>query len=176
MRVHINIGSNCGDRRTMIVRAVAAIASSFPEAELHQSSVIETPPWGYESPNPFLNVGLLLIFPDDGYASSQGSEPAAAEQTARCIHACLQAIQHSIDPSPHRDSSGGYIDRRIDIDLIAVDDLVIPASADDACSLVLPHPRMHLRDFVLRPMAMLDPEWLHPLLRLTPSALLARLA
>lgn len=52
---------------------------------------------------------------------------------------------------------GGYIDRAIDIDIIAIDDVVM-----DTPELTLPHPRMHLREFVLVPMAELAPDWCHP--------------
>ena len=74
----------------------------------------------------------------------------------------LMAIQDSICSAAHRDSTGAYIDRIIDIDLIAIDDTVI-----DTPELTLPHPRMHLRDFVVRPMLELCPEWVHPLLNKT---------
>ncbi|MDE6378068.1 MAG: 2-amino-4-hydroxy-6-hydroxymethyldihydropteridine diphosphokinase, partial [Duncaniella sp.] len=72
--------------------------------------------------------------------------------------------------APHRDRDGGYIDRRIDIDIIAIDSIVLSTPR-----LTLPHPRMHLREFVLVPLAQLAPGWVHPVTGLNASAMLARL-
>ncbi len=79
----------------------------------------------------------------------------------------LLDIEKSISSASHRDESGNYVDRIIDIDLIAYDDLIIDSEA-----LTLPHPRMHLREFVLRPLALLWPDWRHPILDLTAQELL----
>ena len=46
----------------------------------------------------------------------------------------------------------------------------------NATSLVLPHPRLHKRRFVLMPIAEITPDWQHPILRLTAAQLLARLS
>ncbi len=87
-----------------------------------------------------------------------GTRNYRREEMALAVLRKLQEIQLSIDPSPHRDAEGRYIDRAIDIDLIAIDDWVV-----DTPDLTLPHPRMHLRDFVLIPLAGLAPTWRHPL-------------
>ncbi len=60
--------------------------------------------------------------------------------------------------------------RKIDIDLLLYDDLVV-----DAPEITLPHPRMHERRFVLEPLASIAPELLHPGLGKTIMALLAEL-
>lgn len=152
--IHINIGSNSGHREALIERAVAAVASSFPDGKVRRSAVIETSPWGFDSPNPFLNIGLAVRI-------SVADEVFLRDVDGQCrrIFEILQRIQAEIDPSPHRDASGGYIDRAIDIDLIAVGGFTV-----DLPELTLPHPRMHLRDFVLVPMSELAPTWRHPLL------------
>ena len=56
-------------------------------------------------------------------------------------------LWREIDDAPHRDASGGYVDRTIDIDIIMVDDvrMVTPR-------LTLPHPRMGEREFVMVPL------------------------
>lgn len=87
-----------------------------------------------------------------------GTQNYGREEISLAVLRKLQEIQRSIDPSPHRDAEGRYIDRVIDIDLIAIDDWVV-----DTPELTLPHPRMHLRDFVLIPLAGLAPTWRHPL-------------
>ena len=80
-------------------------------------------------------------------------------------------MERSISPAAHRHPDGSYADRMIDIDLIAAGSAVV-----DSPRLTLPHPRMHLRPFVLRPMDQLEPGWLHPLLGLTPAAMLRLLS
>ena len=159
--IHINIGSNSGCRHALIGRAAAAVASAAG-GPVSRSAVIETEPWGFDSPNAFLNLGLMV----------ERELPPATDMRAFALTLLrrLRAIERGIDPSPHRDASGGYIDRAIDIDLIAVGDLVM-----ETPELTLPHPRMHERDFVLRPMAELDPLWRHPLLGITSSELLSKL-
>jgi 2-amino-4-hydroxy-6-hydroxymethyldihydropteridine diphosphokinase len=60
--------------------------------------------------------------------------------------------------------------RTLDLDIIAIGDLV-----RDAPDPILPHPRAHLRAFVLAPLADVAPDWVHPVLRQSASALLAAL-
>lgn len=151
MRAHINIGSNIGDRAALLERAVADIQHAL-QAPVRCSEVIETEPWGFSSPHPFLNIGIMV---DTDLSPLQ-------------LFDKLMEIQQAIDGSSHRTSLGDYADRAIDIDLIAVDQVVLSTPR-----LTLPHPRMHLRRFVLEPMLALDPHWCHPILHLTPSQLLA---
>ncbi len=158
-RIYVNIGSNSGHRHALIRRAVAAVSSALPGV-VRCSDIIETEPWGFDSPNTFLNIGLMI-------ETESVSEPKAF---AEDVFRTLRSIEKDIDPSPHRDSSGAYIDRKIDIDLIAVDDVVLSTP-----NLTLPHPQMHLRDFVLVPMAQLDPSWLHPLFLMTSGDMARRI-
>jgi 2-amino-4-hydroxy-6-hydroxymethyldihydropteridine diphosphokinase len=60
--------------------------------------------------------------------------------------------------------------RTLDLDIIAIGDLV--RAAPDP---ILPHPRAHLRAFVLAPLVDVAPNWVHPVLALPPAALLAAL-
>lgn len=155
MKIHLNIGSNLGDRRAMLADAVAAIRRAWPRASVSVSEPVESEPWGYDSPHPFLNIGVMLVLP--------------APQQPEAVLDTLQAIERTLGHgAPHRNADGSYRDRLIDIDLIAVDTLVV-----DTPDLVLPHPRMHLREFVLRPMCEVWPGWRHPLLGLTPAEMAA---
>ena len=171
--IHINIGSNSGHRKALIERAVAAVRSAFPETDVRCSDIIETAPWGFDSPNPFLNIGMVISLRSHLQSlecvPTDQSECVLDDRTgfALSILRKLQEVQCGIDPSPHRDASGGYIDRAIDIDLIAIDDWVI-----DHPDLTLPHPRMHLRDFVLIPLHQLSPDWRHPIFKKTAVELL----
>ena len=81
----------------------------------------------------------------------------------------LQALQ-AIEASHGRVRSAPNAARTLDLDIIAIDQLV-----RDGPDPVLPHPRMHERAFVLRPLLDVAPDWRHPRLGLTARALLAAL-
>lgn len=155
-RAHINIGSNIGDRHALIELAVARIEAELATSA-RRATIIESAPWGYESCNAFLNLGITIECRDN--------------MTAMHLFEALQRVQDSIDTSSHRKPDGSYADRAIDIDLIAFGTEVIATK-----QLTLPHPRMQQRDFVLRPMAELEPQWRHPVTGLTPDEMLARLS
>lgn len=155
-RIHINIGSNTGDRAALIERAVVALAGRLDpmnEALIRLSAIIETDPWGFKSPNKFFNLGVMI----------DTRETVDPEN----ILAVLQSVEHEISDAPHRKADGSYSDRLIDIDLIAVDALTVSTP-----SLTLPHPRLQERRFVLEPLAELDPEWRHPVIGKTAREML----
>lgn len=148
----INIGSNLGNRRLNLSRAVSAVSRRFGDFEV--SHVVESEPLGFGSTNSFLN--LCMTFHSD-------SPP---EEVLRG----LQEIERSISPLPHRNPDGSYADRVVDIDIIAIDRQVI-----DTPALTVPHPRMHLRPFVLEPLDEVAGAWTHPLTGLTPRQMLGLL-
>lgn len=163
MHVHLNIGSNLGNREDNIRRAVASLRQLASDiSTVRVSDPVASPPWGYDSANEFLNVGMSFdtsLTPD-----------ALLEAT--------QHIQHTISAASHRDPTGAYIDRLIDIDIIACTDIISdtnPAAARHPLSispetlspsqklieistptLTLPHPRALQRDFVLTPLRQID--------------------
>ncbi len=147
MHIHINIGSNIGDRAAHIERAVALIAARIdPEckAEITLAPIVHSLPAGFESSNDFLNLGLMID-------TQETLDPFDI------LHK-LQQIEREISTVPHRNADGSYCDREIDIDLIAIDDLVV-----ETPELTLPHPRLGERPFVFEPLKYLDPDWKHPL-------------
>lgn len=148
----INLGSNLGDRRLNLSRAMRAVGAEFGDFEM--SHVVESEPWGFDSTNSFLNVGMAF-----------NSDLPPEEVLGR-----LQRVERSISPAPHRDASGGYADRVIDIDIVAVDREII-----DTPSLRVPHPSLAERRFFLEPLAELAPGWTHPESGLTAAQMLARL-
>lgn len=133
----VGIGSCIGHRLSVIGRAVALIRDMAGDSELRVSKVFESKAWGYESDALYLNVCVAF--------HTDLTPPALLDK--------LQAIERSICSSPHRDDNGNYIDRVIDIDLIAVDCIRI-----NSPELTLPHPRCHLRDFVTVPFMEIAPE------------------
>ncbi len=128
MVYYINIGSNLGNRLMNLTRAVSAIEKRFGWFEL--SHHIESEPWGFNSKNKFLNVGMAFI-----------SELHPLE----VLH-ILQEVEATINPSSHRNADGSYKDRVIDIDIMAVDGVEMSTT-----ELTLPHPHLEERPFFLEP-------------------------
>ena len=141
-----------GDRRDNIYRAVVALAAGTGGSVT--SHVVESEPWGFDSDNRFMNIGLWL---------ASDLEP---QEMLDHIH----DIERRLGSASHRDAEGNYIDRLVDIDIMAIDEMVI-----DTPTLQVPHPHMAKRDFFLRPMMELAPNWQHPVTGLTASQMLERL-
>lgn len=152
MNYYLNIGSNIGDRRDNLYRAVVALAAGSDSCAI--SSIVESEPWGFESKNRFMNLGVLL---------HSDMEPLMMLER-------IHEIERHLGSAAHRDAQGGYIDRLVDIDIMAIDDLVI-----DTPTLQVPHPHLQERDFFLRPMMQLAPDWRHPVTGLTAEQMLSYL-
>ncbi|MBE6310283.1 MAG: 2-amino-4-hydroxy-6-hydroxymethyldihydropteridine diphosphokinase [Bacteroidales bacterium] len=150
MKYYLNIGSNLGDRNQNLLSAIQTLESKL-QATAQASSIIESTAWGFDSDNTFLNIGIAI------------DSDIIPEEMLRIT----QSIERNLGSSTHRNPDGSYCDRLIDIDLIAVDEETIESE-----NLTIPHPRMHLREFVLAPMAQLAPHWNHPILHKTASQLL----
>lgn len=150
---YIAMGSNLGDRRAAIheacdqLRAHAA-AESAPESErgpggLRLSPVYETAPVGGPADQgPFLNAVAEL----------------RTTLPPRDLLALCQRIERGLG-RPDRTERARWGPRVLDLDLLFYDDMVI-----DEPGLRVPHPRLHERDFVLRPLADLAPQLVHPVL------------
>ena len=137
--VLLSIGSNQGDR----FKALMEVSGRLPEKAgpvTGYSSVFESEPWGFDADTDFLNQVLQI------QTSLEPSELLAA----------IQEIETAM--GRHR-QPGGYQSRVIDIDILFYGDEVI----NDG-DLLIPHPRLHLRKFVLQPLAELQPDFKHPLL------------
>lgn len=147
-RAYLSLGSNLGDRRAHLNRARELVSGLGPTTF---SSVISSEPWGFDSPHLFLNQCAIL------------TTSLAPLQLLKA----LQEIEHSISPASHRLADGSYADRAIDIDILAIDSLVLSLP-----NLVIPHPKMHLREFVLGPLAQIAPNWIHPVLNKTVAEML----
>lgn len=130
-------------------RAVRAIVAEYGMFEV--SHVVESVAWGYESERKFLNIGMMF---------QTESEPLD-------VLSKLQEIEKTISPESHRDAEGNYIDRVIDIDIVAIDDMVI-----DTPELKVPHPHLAERKFFLEPMQEIAPDWRHPITGLTASQMI----
>ena len=157
------IGGNQGDRIGLLVRAMIEIANRIGVVSL-ASSIYETEPWGFEAEQNFMNQALVV---DTDLSAEEVLKEALA------IEKDLGRVRPSEDKSPlsvlHSSFSvKKYSSRPMDIDLIFYNNAVI-----ETPELQLPHPRMHLRRFVLKPLAQIIPDFKHPKLLKTISELLA---
>lgn len=147
---YISFGSNMGDREAYIDSAIDNLEADECITILDRSSLIETKPYGYAEQDNFLN-GILkiktLYSPEELLARLHIEENLAKRE--RLIH---------------------WGPRTLDLDIIYYDDLIM--STD---SLIIPHPDMTNRSFVLKPLCEIDPYMIHPRLMLTSKELLARL-
>ena len=82
----------------------------------------------------------------------------------------LLGALHGIEARAGRMRGTPNAARTLDLDLLAMDSVVLPGPAP-----ILPHPRLHERMFVLQPLCDVAPGWVHPVLGLNAAALLARL-
>ncbi len=149
----LGLGSNAGERDTVLRRCISLLSERIGSVML-VSSVMESEPWGYESPHLYLNevVGLeTTLMPLQVLDRTEGIERE------------LGRIQKS--------HNGVYRDRTLDIDLLLWDDLIM-----DTSRLKVPHPLMHERLFVLKPLAEIAPYARHPIFNLTVSQMLSRIS
>lgn len=172
---HINIGSNTGDRRSLLERAVAGVFSLSRDGEADRgglfpraSSIVESEPWGFESENGFMNIGVEIVTDLPPLALLEALE--GVERTVVDGWLAAGGGTEYASSKRHRNDDGTYRDRLLDIDLIFYGNTVI-----DSPRLVLPHPRAHLRRFVIAPWAELSPGFRHPVLNLSPGEMLSRL-
>lgn len=127
--VYLALGSNLGDKRKNIARAIQKIGELVGDV-VRQSTLIVTEPWGFDSDNEFLN---------DCVCVSTDLEP-------RGVLEMTQEIERSLGRT-EKSRGGIYHDRLIDIDILLYDDITV-----DEPDLKIPHPHMRERDFVMRPL------------------------
>ena len=144
--VYLGLGSNLGDRETMITRAIELIGEKVGLV-ICQSSLIETDPWGFESENKFLNGVILVETTLTPRQLLKVTQKIERELGKRRKHA-TQRSQLSTLHSP----LSTFHDRPIDIDILLYDDLTV-----DEPDLKIPHPLMHERDFVMIPLKQIKP-------------------
>lgn len=132
--VYLGLGSNLGNRKAILNDAIALINERVGEV-VRQSSFLETEPWGFESPNQFLNACLCVN----------------TELAPRQLLETTQAVEKEMGRA-HKTVNRKYQDRIIDIDILMIDDLKI-----DEPDLKVPHPLMEERDFVMIPLKEIMP-------------------
>ena len=131
-QVYLGLGSNLGDRKANIARAIELIQERVGQI-VKQSSIIETTPWGFTSGNKFLNCVILC-------------------ETTLLPFPLLKVTQQIERELGRHYKGGAYRDRSMDIDILLYDDVTI-----DTPDLQIPHPLMEKRDFVMIPLNEIKP-------------------
>lgn len=139
-KAYISLGSNMGDKLKNLDTAIDIIEKNPYIQLVKKSSYLVTEPWGYEEQEEFLN-GVIeiktLMNPKE-----------------------LMRFLLSVEQELKRERVIKWGPRTLDLDIIFYNDLI---STDE--EVVLPHPRMHLREFVLEPLNEIAPYEIHPLYR-----------
>ncbi|HQV63793.1 MAG TPA: 2-amino-4-hydroxy-6-hydroxymethyldihydropteridine diphosphokinase [Anaerolineales bacterium] len=136
--VYLALGSNMGNRLSNLK---AAVLNLTPQMTVKQkSSVYETPPWGFTEQDAFLNQVVKVT-------TYLEPEPLLRH---------LKRMETALGRVPNFQNGP----RVIDIDILFFDKMII-----NTPPLVVPHPRLHERAFVLVPLAEIEPDFVHPILQ-----------
>ena len=127
--IYLSLGTNLGSREDNLERALRLLQEQVG-ALLRRSSVHETTPWGFESSHMFLNLCVCM---------ATSLSPLQLLATTKQIERQLGRTRKS--------AHGHYADRLIDIDILLYDDAHI-----NEPGLVIPHPHMYEREFVMMPL------------------------
>ena len=148
--IYLGLGTNTGNKQENMKRAIDALSLALGSPTAC-STFIESEPWGFESNNTFLNCVV---------AFSTNMPPLALLDTTEQIERSMGRTSKSLN--------GQYSDRIIDIDILFYGDEII-----DCERLTVPHPLLHKRSFVLRPLHEIAPQLTHPAMGRTIDELLA---
>ena len=147
---YIGFGSNINDRFTYITQALRLLLEADGVSLIQISSLYETEPVGYEEQDWFLN-GVVAV------------------ETDLSLHGLL-ALLKEIERVVGRQHRARWGPREVDLDLLIYDLCCI-----NTPNLIVPHPEMHQRSFVLVPFAEIAPAVLHPILQQDIRTLLSNL-
>ncbi|MCK9159118.1 MAG: 2-amino-4-hydroxy-6-hydroxymethyldihydropteridine diphosphokinase [Bacteroidaceae bacterium] len=148
VKVYFGIGSNLGNKLLILQSAINKIKNRIGEIS-SLSDFYTSSPWGFSSTHQFLNAVLCI---------ETKLSPLEILHITKDIEKELGRTEKSID--------GKYQDRLIDIDLLLYGDLIFSNQ-----ELIIPHPQMVKRRFVMEPMAEIAPGLLHPILKKTMTEL-----
>lgn len=148
MICYIGLGSNLGDRLSFIKKAIAELDKIAAVGK--RSKIYTTPPWGDTDQPTFLNACIEL----------------ESALTAEELLSKLKNIEDSLG----RTETRKWGPRVIDLDL-----LFYGAETFESESLTIPHPELHNRAFVLKPLADIAGKFMHPVLKLSVHELLANI-
>ncbi|MDY0162549.1 2-amino-4-hydroxy-6-hydroxymethyldihydropteridine diphosphokinase [Desulfobotulus sp.] len=150
-RAWISLGANLGDPEASLIRALDGLSRCPGVVVDAVSSFYRTAPTDYADQPDFVNAAARILTSHD----------------PETLFGHLLRLQKEAGQGPKTRRFGP---RLLDLDLLLYENLVFTS-----LRLILPHPRMHLRRFVLIPLCDMNPELRHPLLHETMADLLTRL-
>jgi 2-amino-4-hydroxy-6-hydroxymethyldihydropteridine diphosphokinase len=136
-QLFICLGGNLGDKAEIFMKTRAMISRNIGR-EMKLSSIYLTEPWGFDSKHEFWNQVIIV---------STGLTPVSVLKKIRAIE---NFFGREREP-------GKYVSRKMDIDILFYDSLVLCRR-----ELVIPHPFISERRFVLEPLAETAPDYIHP--------------
>ena len=151
--IHLNIGSNLNSKFGNRFENISITIKSLINSKLKINKIsnfYETPSYPNKKNPKFINVGITI-----GYKYDEND---------------LLKVTHSIENKMQRKKGKKNQPRTCDIDIIDFNRKIINSN-----NLILPHPRLHLRNFVLYPLSEIEPEWKHPVLNTKITDLIASL-
>ncbi|MEZ4922698.1 MAG: 2-amino-4-hydroxy-6-hydroxymethyldihydropteridine diphosphokinase [Crocinitomicaceae bacterium] len=147
-KCHISLGSNLGDSIEVLSNAINVIERRIGSV-IAESSMYSSEPWGFEADNDFVNAVVIV----------------------ETMLSPKEVLQHLLiiekEFGRERKKTEGYESRILDLDIISYEQEII-----DEDGLIVPHPKMHLRSFVLVPLREIDNDWIHPVTKETIDQLL----
>jgi len=146
-RVILGIGTNLGDKAGNLKTALGSINENIGRV-VRTSSVYETQPWGFNSEDQFLNMVAEV---------ESELKPSGLLGRILMIESKMGRLRNGKE----------YASRLIDIDILFFEDKIL-----DTKSLVIPHPKLHERKFVLVPLAEIAPDFIHPIFKKDVKTLL----
>jgi len=145
---YILLGGNQGNREKLLGQAIQLIKTNLGQI-IKCSGLYESDAWGYKSESKFLNqvIQITTVFPPNQLLSE------------------LKKIESQLGRT--RTEEKGYEDRSLDLDILFYNELII-----NKRELIIPHPRMHLRRFTLKPLAEIAGSVIHPYFKVSVENLL----
>ncbi|MBE5935407.1 MAG: 2-amino-4-hydroxy-6-hydroxymethyldihydropteridine diphosphokinase [Lachnospiraceae bacterium] len=137
---YLSLGSNMGDREDYLDKAIDMLNKDDKCTVTKVAKYIETEPYGYVEQDKFMNTAIevkTLYSPDE-----------------------LLKLSNDIEEKLDRVRTIKWGPRTVDVDIIFYDDVIINKE-----NLIIPHKEMHLREFVLKPLLEIKPDYKHPLIR-----------
>ncbi|MCC8155402.1 MAG: 2-amino-4-hydroxy-6-hydroxymethyldihydropteridine diphosphokinase [Tannerellaceae bacterium] len=147
--VFLSLGTNLGDKENNLSDAIEQIKKQIGDI-ISQSAFYITEPWGFQSVHSFLNAVILINTPFSPQATLQKSQQIERKMGRKA-----------------KSHNGTYTDRIIDIDILLYNNEIIQEEG-----LIIPHPHMEKRLFVMKPLTEITPDRIHPVLKKTFRELL----